>query len=106
MDITVTKSAADTGILRVWLRRVPVASDTVYAFRITPDGQDGQVVAEATVFGRGEGSSAKERIMLLFRTAYGQEPVTLETGETLRLKTLNPTDGSYEDADLDLLLIE
>jgi hypothetical protein len=106
MDIGVTKSAADSGVLRVWLRRVPVSSDTVHALRIAPDGRDGQVVAEATVFGRGEGSSAAERIMLLFRPAYGQEAVTLKAGETLRLKTQNPQSGAYEDVDLDVLLIE
>ena len=106
MDITAAKSAAVSGVLRVWLRRVPVSSDTVHVLRITPDGRDRRVVAEATVFGRGEGSLAKERIMLLFRSAYGQEPVALKASEILRLKTQNPQNGAYEDVDLDLLLTE
>lgn len=107
MDITVTPSAADTGTLRVWLRRVPVSSDTVYAFRVASDGTVGKAIGYANVYGRGPGSTASERFMLLFRiTGDGQGEPQLRTGEILRLQVRNPADDGYEDAELDVLFVE
>ncbi|MEP2031092.1 MAG: hypothetical protein ABJI96_20530 [Paracoccaceae bacterium] len=106
MEITVTKSAAETGHLRVWLKRVPVLSETIYAIRINSDGSDGPIVAEATVFGRGEGSTASQRSMLSFRLVGGNEAQKLGSGETLRLKTRSLTEETFEECELDLLMIE
>ena len=106
MEITVPESAARSGTLRVWLRRVPVSSDTVYAFRVGPDGATGQPIVYANVYGRGEQSTASENVMLLFRSTGGEKHQPLRQGEKLRLRTKSVASDRYEDVKLDILRIE
>ncbi len=106
MQIAVPLSAVERGQLRIWLRRVPEASDTVYAFRLAPDGSEQDLIGEASVYGRGKGSSAREKSMLLFRMHPVTEEAPLCVGEHLRLMVKRIGDSSYQDVDLDVLLVE
>lgn len=105
MRINIPREAADSSVLRVWLRRVPVSSETIHAFRLGPDGKTLEEVAHADVYGRGEGSTATERVMLQFRfrPLEGIEPP--RAGEELELRVVNPDGGGYVPAELDIIEI-
>ena len=106
MDIRVTRSAAEEGVLRVWLRRIPDESNVVYAFR-TGQGEDKeQPIGEAYIYGRGIGSTASERAMLMFRLNSVRDGAPFREGETLKIKVRNANDDGYDDIDLDLLEVE
>lgn len=105
MKITVPRTAAESGTLRVWLRRIPETSHTVHAFRLGPDGKPNVEVGCANVYGRGQGSAATERVMLLFRLRGqdGIDPVVAD--EELDLRIESPGSDGYIDAELDILEI-
>ena len=102
MKITVTPAAAKSGALRVWLRRIPEASGTIVAFRLGEDGQPTEEVSRTDVYGRGEGSSATQRCMLLFRFRPGDDQPPLEAGESLELRVADPKSDGYRPAELDI----
>lgn len=106
MKITVPATAAQSGVLRILLRRIPVWSEVVYAFRLGPDGAPASEVARAHVYGRGEGSDATERVTLQFRfrVAEGEEPPY--AGETLLLCVALGEAGRYVPLDHDLDVLE
>jgi hypothetical protein len=106
MKIKVPRAAAESGTLRIWLRRIPVSSDSVYAFRQGPDGKATEEVARADVYGRGEGSAATERIMLQFRFRPIEGVAPPHAGEELDLRIADHDGHGYVDADLDILQIE
>jgi hypothetical protein len=105
MNIRLTRAAAEDGVLRVWLRRIPEESNIVFAFRTSQGEIKGQPVSEAYVYGRGVGSTASERAMLLFRLppAIGG---AFREGETLNLMVRNADGNGYDDIDLDVLQVE
>lgn len=103
MDITLPASAAQSGTLRVWLNRIPVSSGTVRVFRVAEDGTTGPEIGRTDVFGRGEGSAATQRSMLLLRL---DAATPLHAGETLRLLADEDGDAGLREAELDVLSIE
>ncbi|SFL24754.1 hypothetical protein SAMN05216302_104712 [Nitrosomonas aestuarii] len=105
MKITVPRAAAESGTLRVWLRRIPEASDTVHAFRLGPDGKPNVEVGRAEVYGRGHGSAATERVMLLFRLRSQDGIVPVVANEVLELLVETPGSEGYADVELDILEI-
>ena len=106
MDITITPSAAEKGTLRVWLRRVPDDSNIVYAFRSDENGEEGEPVGEAYIYGRGKESTASERVMLLFRLNRSEGDAPFRQGEILKLKVLGPDGEGYSDIELDVIQLE
>ncbi|MBS8226210.1 hypothetical protein [Vannielia litorea] len=104
MDITLTPKAAEEGILRVWLRRIPEESYIVHAFR-QDDGPEAEPIGTATIFGRGEGSAAREKAMLMIRLTRARGSRPLKPGEALTLCS-EAADGSYEALDLDVIETE
>jgi hypothetical protein len=106
MDIAITRAAAEEGVLRIWLRRILEQSNVVYAFR-TGQGQDkDEPVGEAAIYGRGIGSAASERAMLMFRLSRARGDAPFREGEILKLKARNADGDGYDDIDLDLLQVE
>jgi hypothetical protein len=105
MKIKVPRAAAEFGTLRIWLRRIPVSSDTVYAFRLGPDGKATEEVARAHVYGRGESSAASERFMLLFRFRPVEGLVPPHAGEEIELRIAAPDGDGYVAAELDIVEI-
>ena len=105
MKIKVPRSAAESGTLRVWLRRIPVASDTIYAFRAGPNRSGAEEMGHAHVYGRGEDSDATERVMLLFRFQPSERAEPLREGEELELYVTAPEGDGFIPADLDIVEI-
>lgn len=101
MKITVPPTAARNGILRVWLQRIPVDSQIIYAFRTRPNTADEHPISQAHIYGRGEGSSASEKVMLQFPINPGGKP--FQAGEVLILKRRNTAADAYEDIQLDVI---
>ena len=66
MDIRLTEASVRERVLRVRLRRIPEESGVLRAYLLGPDAPD-QPIGAATLYGRGAGSSARERAMLSFR---------------------------------------
>lgn len=105
MDVQVTIRAAREKVLRVWLSRVPMHSNIVYAFRPNQDPEVDKPLGEAHVYGRGSGSDATERVMLIFYLKTDGVSPSYKEGETLRLLT-RTEDGSFEDTFLDIVEVE
>ena len=103
MQVRLSQQAIDEGILRVWLRRIPIEGGMLVAFR--SDGDNSEPVATAALYGRGHGSNAMERTMLLFHLA-PQSDRTLREGDMLTIKIEGQTDSEYADIDLDVLEVE
>lgn len=111
MKITVPPTAARNGILRIWLQRIPVDSQIIYAFRTSPNTVDSHPISQAHIYGRGQGSPAIEKVMLQFPVNTADQP--FQAGEVLILKKLKPpSDASvntslntYEDIELDIIEI-
>jgi len=104
MEITVTQKTAEEGVLRVWLRRIPEDSYVVHAFR-KADGPEAEPIGQAHLFGRGEGSPAREKAMLLMRLERPRGSAPLRPGEALTLRQEAPG-GGYEEIELDVLETE
>lgn len=104
MKITVPPHAARDGALRIWLRRIPVRSQIVYAFRSGKSQDDNHPVSQAVLYGRGEGSSASERVMLLFRPNKNEPP--FQAGEVLTLKVHHTDKDEFQEIDFDVSHIE
>jgi len=105
MDIEITPKTARERVLRIWLERVPESSDVVYAFRPDQKPDEDDPVAEAHIFGRGVGSDAMERVMLIFYLGTRDQDDAYVEGDVLRLLIRNE-DGGYDDISLDVLEIE
>ncbi|KKC99178.1 hypothetical protein KY46_13800 [Photobacterium halotolerans] len=111
MKITVPATAANSGILRVWLRRIPADSQIIYAFRTSPDAMNNYPVSQAPIYGRGQDSPAIEKVMLQFQVNSEEQP--FRAGEVLILKKLkssydasaNPPLNAYEDIEFDVIEI-
>ncbi|MDO6582396.1 hypothetical protein Q4491_13710 [Photobacterium sp. 2_MG-2023] len=101
MKITVPSTAARNGILRVWLQRIPVDSQIIYAFRTSPNAADAHPISQAHIYGRGEGSSASEKVMLQFPVNPADLPFL--AGEVLILKKRSSSTGAYEDVQFDVI---
>jgi len=106
MEIIVTKSAAETGIIRVWLRETPDLSETVYAFRVGSSGLEEEPIAEAKVYGRGIGSQASEQFMLMLRPINKNAVAPLQEGEKVRLLIKPLGKGEFENIEFDILQVE
>lgn len=104
MDIRATHKSEKEQVLRIWLKRIPVESPTLYLFRKETIGPDHEPIAQALVYGRGEGSSAMERTMVLFRIN-PESDARIMHGEELCVK-IQSDDGRYKDIALDILSIE
>lgn len=100
-----TPKTAREKVLRVWLARVPEDSDIFYAFHPDQDPEADEPLGEAHIYGRGFGSDAMERVMLIFYLKTAEDLPNYTEGETLRLLTRNK-DGSFEDTFLDVLEVE
>lgn len=105
MDVQVTNRAARENVLRIWLSRAPKHSNIFYAFRPDQDPGVEKPLGEAHVYGRGFGSDAMERVMLIFYLKTSGIVPDYKEGETLKLLTRNK-DGSYQDSFLDILEVE
>ncbi|KDM91268.1 hypothetical protein [Photobacterium galatheae] len=104
MKVTVSPHAAQEGTLRIWLRRIPVSSQIIYAFRSGHPHNRNEPVSQAFIYGRGEGSSASEHVMLLFRPGENIQP--FQVGEELTLKVRDEKTGHYQEIELDVTHIE
>lgn len=98
-----TKKAIQDRILRVWLRRIPEESGILHAYLVgsqTPD----EPIGTATLYGRGWGSSANERTMLLFRLVHDTPSVSLTVGDVVSIRFEEEVDG--QPTDYDILQVE
>ena len=96
-QIRLTPKAVEDGVLRVWLRRIPEEGGEVLAFREGQAHAGVEPLASAFLYGRGPGSTAQERAMLLFRLPREMVGTPLEVGELIELR-LDPV------ADKDLVV--
>ena len=106
MRIKITRQAAESGTLRVWLPRIPEKGGIVHACRMSDDGKEFEEVASASLYGRGVGSSAIERAMLLFRLPIGMQSGSIKAGQELELCWEYPEGGEYIPASFEILKIE
>ena len=106
MKVKVTAEAAESGTLRVWLQRIPDESGTVHAFRLNADGTATKELATATIYGRGKGSSARERVMLLFRFRIRKGVQAVIAGEEIELCVVSPEGEGYVPAHLEISSVE
>ena len=105
MEIKLPETAAREGILRIWLRRIPVESGMILAMRRAEAGEPAQCIGQAGLFGRGEGSPAAENVMLLFRLSPG-DGLPLTAGEPLDLLLDDQREGPPVGISLDILSVE
>ena len=105
MDVQVTPKTARENVLRVWLSRVPEDSDVFYAFHPSHDPEVDSPLGEAHIYGRGVGSAAMERGMMIFYLKTTEVVPELFEGETLRLLARNKV-GGYKDVFLDIVEVE
>lgn len=110
MEVELTPAAAEEGVLRVWLRRIPEQSGVVYAFRKsglgTDDTSDKEPAGEAYLYGRGKDSEAREKVMLMFRLRRDQKMGAFRPGEKVDLKVRSLEGEALLDVELDILEIE
>ena len=99
MEIALTDRAVKEGVLRVWLRRVPEEGGMVHAFT----DLSAAPVASAALYGRGAGSQAKERAMLLFRLTPEFRRQAPSAGTVLKLQL---QDGAAPMPPLEVLAVE
>ncbi|MEM9709859.1 MAG: hypothetical protein AAF871_13845 [Pseudomonadota bacterium] len=105
MDVPVTPKTARENVLRVWLARVPESSGVFYAFHPHQDPEADEPLGEAHIYGRGAGSDAMERVMLIFHLRTAETMPQYSEGDTLRLLTRNK-DGGFEDTALEIVEVE
>ncbi|MEZ5931538.1 MAG: hypothetical protein R3F54_06230 [Alphaproteobacteria bacterium] len=106
MRINIPPSAAESGTMRVWLRKVPDASNVVHAFRVDRDGTATKEVARAYIYGRGAGSTASERVMLLFRFQPEPGRAPPRAGEELELRAAAPDGRGFVPIELDIIGVQ
>lgn len=91
MRLALTENALKEGVLRVWLRRIPEEGGNVHAYAVD-NPSISTPVASATLYGRGSGSSAKERVMLVFRLNMDELAGLISAGDELEIQ-LEGDDG-------------
>jgi len=102
MDIVLTETALKEGVLRVWLRRIPDEGGMVHAYAIGNPNLTAPV-ASAPLYGRGPGSLARERTMLLFRLNLDEVEGHMSAGDVLKLQLEGDVSGAFQ---FDVLNVE
>lgn len=85
MELVLTEHALKEGVLRVWLRRIPDEGGIVHAYAVN-NPNISTPVASAPLYGRGAGSEASERTMLMFRLNTDALAGQISAGDTLELR--------------------
>ncbi|MEO1108002.1 MAG: hypothetical protein AAFX90_08795 [Pseudomonadota bacterium] len=103
MDVRLTDKAVKDRVLRIWLRRVPEAGGFLQAWHIDANENERQI-GSATLYGRGVGSTAQERAMLLFRLPPDTDDLKLSVGDRVQVRI---EEGSgFKELNLDVSEIE
>ncbi|GGX41904.1 hypothetical protein GCM10007385_06840 [Tateyamaria omphalii] len=102
MEVTLTENALKEGVLRVWLRRIPDEGGIVHAYAVN-NPNSATPVASATLYGRGAGSDASERVMLVFRLNLDDVAGALSAGDVLNIQLEGDDDGTFQ---FDILGVE
>lgn len=103
LEIRLTEKAVKDQVLRIWLRRIPEESGILHAYKVKRTEPD-QLVGTTTLYGRGPGSSAQERAMLIFRLAPPSASVRLLVGDLIEVR-IEAEDG-LRAVEFDILEIE
>ncbi|WP_299601711.1 hypothetical protein [uncultured Tateyamaria sp.] len=102
MELALTENALKEGVLRVWLRRIPDEGGIVHAYAVN-NPNISTPVASATLYGRGSGSTASERTMLVFRLNMDELAGLISVGDALEIRLEGDENGAFK---FDVLEIE
>ena len=105
LEIRLTEKAIRDGVLRVWLQRIPEAGGVLHAFAVEKPHIH-QPVGMATLYGRGKGSSAQERVMLLFRLQNNSADDPLRVGDLIDIRFEDAGDDALQQLELDIIAVE
>lgn len=105
MEVRLSEKAINEGILRIWLRRIPIDGGILFAFA-TKNSDDDEPIGMATLYGRGHGSSARERTMLIFRLSPDKQSGNLAVGDLVEIKIEGLKEGEFRKIDLDIVAVE
>ncbi len=105
MKVRLSKKAIEDGVLRVWVDRIPEQGGIVYAF--TEESLKlNKPIGFASLYGRGPGSSAKQRSMLYFILEPDLLNKELQVDSELILKLSGSEEGEYLDIELNVIEVE